>query len=170
MTRARRIAAGLALAALSGVAGAALWDRHRPAPAQTTLMLSTCGLVRAPDPIALPLAELMAQAAAPGLVLGPILHPGLDGPLSIRFDPLAPGASGPVRPHRDGGVLVLPVRRDRLPEAIRLACRHGRVAEARYRHGAEWTAMAVPPGGVGAALSAPPPPAAPTPDRGARAD
>ena len=142
MTALRNLGVLLGVAALSGAAGAALWDRHRPGPPQTTLMLATCGLVPAPDPIDLPLATLLRQAAAPGLMLGPILHPGLDTPLSIRFDPVEPGATAPP-PHRKDRVLVLPVYRDGPPDAIRLGCRNGRVAEARHRHGTQWTHLAV---------------------------
>lgn len=173
MIRYRRIGAFLALAGLSGAAGAALWDRQRPVPAPTTLLtLSTCGLVPAPDPVALPLAAWLDAAAAldtgaaglgAGLVLGPIRHAGLDEPLWLRFEARAAGAPGfpldtsreslpdsgakdgaALRPPAEGAVVVLPVARDRLPGAIHLGCRHGRVSDIRHRNDGVWHS----PGGI----------------------
>ena len=154
MTAYRTIATGLAVAGISALVGAGVWEWVRPAPPQTTLMLATCGLVPAPDPVDLPLPGLLDQAGAPGLVLGPILHPGLDTPLSIRFEPRDPGIRPAPPPRQEAGALVLPVVRDRLPDAIRLGCRHGKVAEVRYRHGRDWTTMAVPPADPPPRLSA----------------
>ena len=161
----RSIATGLAVAGVSAVAGAGLWEQVRPTPPQTTLMLATCGLVPAPDPLDLPLAMMLDQAGAPGLALGlalgPILHPGLDTPLSIRFAPLDPGIRPTPPPRQETDALVLPVVRDRLPDAIRLACRHGKVSEVRYRRGGTWKSMAVTPL---PAADAPPPEDASPPD------
>ncbi len=189
----RRIAVVLAVAGLSATAGAALWDRHRPAPPKTLVMLSACGLVPAPEPVALPLASLLAEDApglAAGLSLGPILHPGLDAPLWVRFEAREidgdtgdgdPARSPDLRPHMqaarvggspedaaegplDGAVLVIPLARDRLPDAIRLGCRHGHVAEVRHRHGDDWHHLPVIPDPRAAPGR---PPAADTPEQGA---
>ena len=141
----RSIAKGVALAGASALAGAGVWEHLRPAPPQTTLMLATCGLSPAPAPVDLPLPVLLDQAGAPELVLGPILHPGLDTPLSIRFVPVDPDQRPAPPPWQENATLVLPVVRDRLPDAIRLGCRHGKVAEVRHRHGNTWTTMDVLP-------------------------
>ncbi|MGY6412273.1 MAG: hypothetical protein ACXIUV_14770 [Alkalilacustris sp.] len=187
MTPYRRIVMLLAVAALSATAGAALWDRHRPIPAETLVMLSACGLVPAPDPVALPLASLFADRGfpsgsepgpglipvlspnlvpnlAPSLSLGPILHPGLDAPLWVRFKALDiadsvdgdPLQSPRLRPHMEDGVLMVPVARGQVPDAIRLGCRHGHVAEVRHRHAGTWHSLPVTP--EPQASSARPPP------------
>ena len=171
-----RIGMILAVAGLSATAGAALWDRHRPAPTDTLVMLSACGLVPAPEPVSLPLASLFAGDApnlATGLSLGPIRHPGLDAPLWVRFEAHDIPATGPdtepdtephtepdtgpdtedegplrhpaLRPHMDDTVLVVPLLRGAVPDAIRLACRHGHVAEVRHHHAGNWHHLPVDP-------------------------
>ena len=158
-----RIGMILAVAGVSATAGAALWDRHRAAPTETLVMLSACGLVPAPEPVSLPLASLFAGDApnlAPGVVLGPIHHPGLDAPLWVRFEApdlpdSAPGDADDdalrhpaLRPHMDDTVLVVPVLRGAAPDAIRLACRHGHVAEVRHHHAGRWHHLPVNPTGA----------------------
>ena len=155
MTGYRRIGVFLAVAGLSATAGAALWDRHRPIPAETRVMLSACGLVPAPEAVSLPLESLFAGDApglAAGLALGPIRHPGLDAPLWVRFevrdapeDVEEPLRSPALRPRMEEGVLVIPVARDRTPETIRLGCRHGHVAEVRHQHAGTWHHLPVTP-------------------------
>ena len=155
-----RIGIFLAVAGLSATAGAALWERHRPAPPETLVMLSACGLVPAPAPVSLPLAGFFADGdpgleagLSAGLALGPIRHPGLDAPLWVRFEAGAtpedaaedPVGAPELRPHMEEAVLVVPLARDRIPEAIRLGCRHGQVAEVRHRHGGRWHHLPVIP-------------------------
>ena len=124
--------AGLAALGAAGLAGYLAGAQRGEAP-QTRLSLATCGLVPAPAPLDLPLASLMHKAAAPGLALGPILHPGLDAPLSVLFRPLEAGAD--PQPVQHGEMLELPIDTGRLPDEIRLSCRYGAVARVEYRRG-----------------------------------
>lgn len=130
-----RILAGLGGLALLGAAAAAgyMAGTQRGEGALTRLTLSTCGLVPAPAPLDLPLEALMQKAGAPGLTLGPILHPGLDAPLSVLFRPLEPDAT--LQPVQTGETLTLPLDTARLPDELRLSCRHGAVARVEYRRG-----------------------------------
>lgn len=134
-TRMQTFLIGLAgAAALAGVASAAFYVGAKRAEVPTTrLVVATCGLVPSPAPLDLPLAALMGKAGTPGLTLGPILHPGLDAPLSVHFRPLAEGQT--PQPEQANGRLVLPVDPARLPDEIRLSCRYGAVARVDYRRG-----------------------------------
>ena len=131
MTPWRALAGFMALGLAAG-AGFLIGSQRGEAP-QTRLSLATCGLVPAPAPLDLPLAALMETAGAPGLTLGPILHPGLDTPLSIVFRPLQPGTE--PRPLQHGHTLELPLDTARLPDELRLTCRYGAVARVEYRRG-----------------------------------
>lgn len=135
MDRRTRVLASLAGVALLGGAAAAgyLAGAQRGEVPQTRLSLATCGLVPAPAPLDLPLGTLMQKAGAPGLTLGPILHPGLDAPLSIVFRPLEEGAM--PEPLQSGETLVLPLDTARMPDELRLSCRYGAVARVEYRRG-----------------------------------
>lgn len=133
MTRGQLAVGIVALAVAAG--GGFLAGAQRGEAPQTRLSLATCGLVPAPVPLDLPLDALMSSAATPGLTLGPILHPGLETPLSIHFQPLEAGAE--PRPLKAGQTLELPVDTARLPDEVRLSCRHGAVARVEYRHGTE---------------------------------
>ena len=130
-----RIAAGLGALALLGAAAAAgyMAGAQRGEASLTRLSLATCGLVPAPAPLELPLEALMQKAGAPGLTLGPILHPGLDAPLSVVFRPLEPETT--PQPVQSGETLTLPLDTARLPDEVRLSCRHGAVARVEYRRG-----------------------------------
>lgn len=130
-----RIAAGLGGLALLGAVAAAgyMVGAQRGEGSLTRLSLATCGLVPAPAPLELPLEALMQKAGAPGLTLGPILHPGLDAPLSVVFRPLEPEAT--PQPAQSGETLTVPLDTARLPDEVRLSCRHGAVARVEYRRG-----------------------------------
>lgn len=134
-TRVQTFLIGLAgAAALAGVAALAFLAGAKRAEVPTTqLVVATCGLVPSPAPLDLPLAALMGKAGTPGLTLGPILHPGLDAPLSVHFRPMAAGET--PQPEQANGRLVLPVDPARLPEEVRLSCRYGAVAQVDYRRG-----------------------------------
>ena len=131
MTRWQALVGVVALGAAAGV-GFALGTQRGEQPL-TRLSLATCGLVPAPAPLDLPLGALMETAGAPGLALGPILHPGLDTPLSIVFRPLAPGAE--PRPVQLDDRLEIPVDTTRMPDEVRLSCRYGAVARVEFRRG-----------------------------------
>lgn len=139
MTRWQIMAGFVVLGAAAGAGFVA--GTQRSEPHHTRLSLSTCGLVPAPAPIDLPLSALMATAGAPGVTLGPILHPGLESPLSIVFRPVEPGAE--LRPVQTADTLELPVDTARLPDALRLSCRFGAVARVEYRHGQHRRALDV---------------------------
>lgn len=126
------VAAGLAALGAAGAAGYLAGTRAAEVP-QTRLTLATCGLVPAPAALDLPLAALLRKAGAPGITLGPILHPGLDAPLSVRFRPRA--ADETALPVHAGELLDLPVDPARLPDELRLSCRYGAVARVEYRRG-----------------------------------
>lgn len=135
VVRARNLLIGLAgLAALGGAGTAGYMAGARMAEAPgTRLTLATCGLVPAPPPLHLSLSALKVNATAPGMTLGPILHPGLDAPLSLRFRALE--ATETPQPVLTGTLLELPVDVDRPPDALHLSCRHGAVARVEYRRG-----------------------------------
>lgn len=128
------VMAALAVGALGAAAGGGFWLGGRMGEDPVTrLALSTCGLVPAPAPIELPLGVMLQKAGAPGLTLGPILHPGLDTPVSLHFRALAPGET--PQPLRSGDRLEVPLDAERLPDELRLACRYGEVARIEYRRG-----------------------------------
>jgi hypothetical protein len=126
------VLAGVTALGVAAAAGYMAGAQRGEAP-QTRLSLSTCGLVPAPAPIELPLATLMQKTGAPGLTLGPILHPGLDAPLSVVFVAMEPG--GVPQPVQAGETLTLPLDIARLPDELRLSCRYGAVARVEYRRG-----------------------------------
>lgn len=127
------VAVGAAVALLAGVAGFALG--HLRATGQVTqLKIATCGLDAAPEPVALPLRDLLRKAGGHNVSIGPFRHDGLDRAVTVRF---TLGSDSPQRAERTGtgDLLVLPVpdAGAPLPDEIRLECRYGAVARVQYR-------------------------------------
>jgi hypothetical protein len=130
-----RIVTGLAAVAAAVASGATGYviGTGQGDPRHTRVTVAACGLAPSPEPLDLPLRRLLEKPGAPGLSLGPILHPGLDAPLRVRFQPLQEGAAPQAR--HMGDELVLDLDRTRPPAEIRLACRHGAIGRVEYRTG-----------------------------------
>lgn len=124
--------AGLAALGAAGAAGYLVGQRDATMP-QTRLTMATCGLAPAPLPLQVPLVALLRDAGDVAVTLGPILHPGLDAALSLRFRALRPDEA--PRPKLVEGVLELPLDPDRPPDALHLSCRYGAIARVEYRRG-----------------------------------
>lgn len=136
--RSRRALGALAAVGALGVGAAGYGLGHLHATGQVThLTLATCGLDAAPEPVALPLRDLLRKAGGHNVSLGPFRHDGLDRAVTVRF---ALGTDTPRRTGTDavdGDLLVLPVpdAGAPLPDEIRLECRYGTVERVRYRTG-----------------------------------
>lgn len=131
----RALALGAAIAVIAGGAGFALGQWHANGQV-TNLTIATCGLGDAPNPVALPLRDLMRKAGGHSVSVGPFRHDGLDRDVTVRF---ALGSDTPQR-HADGDggdliLLPLPEPGAPMPDEIRLECRYGTVARIQYRKG-----------------------------------
>jgi hypothetical protein len=141
-----RIVRGLVAAGTVMAAGAAGYviGTGRGDGGLTRVTIAACGLAPSPMPLDLPLRSLLDKPGAPGLALGPILHPGLDAPLRVRFQPLPEGAA--PRARLEGEELVLDLDRARMPAEVLLACRHGAIGRVEYRTGPLRLVLEVQPG------------------------
>lgn len=130
------LAAAVSLCVIASGAAGYLYAVRSTEPQLTAVTVTACGVPASTSGFTIPM-QLLATAVPPlPVTIGPFTIPGIEGGVSLQFDPTIDGRSAEL-PQIEG-VIRLPLifgRAAAHPSRITLICRDGHVATVHYRLG-----------------------------------